>query len=90
MIRKDNKYMHPEIHKYWKSLGGAIEFWSNQDDGEIFFSIYFPEIKHHYSDVCIIQKDGTPEYSFPHVASLGYQSFSEEEALRIVKLEAFL
>ena len=60
MIRKDNKYMHPEIHKYWKSLGGAIEFWSNQDDGEIFFSIYFPEIKHHYSDVCIIQKDGTP------------------------------
>jgi hypothetical protein len=69
--------MHPEIEKYWLKMGGSLvhrEKHSNYDDGDIrYFAVY-------------VNRDGEKLYRLAHDQ---FTQYTEEDALRLIKLAAF-
>ena len=83
--------MHAEIIKYWENLGGIVSINVYENYGLKSWDILLLNEKHGIMDVCyqdIIS--GELKYSFPLIEEFNYKYFDEKEALRIVKLGAFL
>lgn len=80
--------MHPDIKKFWENAGWTMSSQHDSNDpylSRILYTIEKSNMSFHVADIC--KRSGNNYYFFPFN---NFNSFSEEKALRLVRLKVFM